>query len=145
MSKLTFWLERFSIKKSIDFDTYFFATVYFHFTSIVWCHWFDRRVLPDDLTIYFEWTFWIKSGELKGDILGLGKVWQNLKNYVCGTCIGLFSYLGISIFGKISWTIISLNVSTKHYVYTCIHEPTSSFMYNVAEIIFDDLFNHTLS
>ena len=27
--------------------------------------------------------------DLKGDILGLGKVWQNL--YVCG--IGLFSYL----------------------------------------------------
>jgi len=56
-----------------------------------------------------------------------------------------FLTLGISIFGKISWTIISLNVSTKHYVYTCIHEPTFSFIYNVAEIIFDDLFNHTLS
>jgi len=41
-------------------------------------------VLLDDLSTYFD---------LKGDILGLGKVWQML--YVCG--IDLFSYLNMYV------------------------------------------------
>jgi len=33
----------------------FSQAVYFHFTNITWCHWFERRVSPNDLSIYFEW------------------------------------------------------------------------------------------
>jgi len=36
----------------------FSRAVYFHFTNIKWCHWFDMCVLPDewdDLSTYFEW------------------------------------------------------------------------------------------
>jgi len=33
----------------------FSRAVYFHFTNIKWRHWFDRRVLPKDLSTYFEW------------------------------------------------------------------------------------------
>jgi len=33
----------------------FSLAVYFHFKNITWLHWYDRRVLPDNLSIYFEW------------------------------------------------------------------------------------------
>jgi len=34
--------------------------VYFHFTNIKGRHWFEKRVLPDDLSIYFEWLYYDK-------------------------------------------------------------------------------------
>jgi len=34
--------------------------VYFNFTNLKRRHWFDRHILPDDLSIYFEWLFCVK-------------------------------------------------------------------------------------
>jgi len=33
----------------------FSRALYFHFTNIKWRHWFDRHVLPEYLSTYFEW------------------------------------------------------------------------------------------
>jgi len=38
----------------------FSQAVYFHFTNIKRSHCFDRRVLSDDLSRYFEWQFCVK-------------------------------------------------------------------------------------
>jgi len=38
----------------------FSQAVYFHLANIKWRHRFDRRVLPDDLSTYFERWFCVK-------------------------------------------------------------------------------------
>jgi len=45
----------------------FSQAVYIHFTNIKWRHWYDRRVLPDDLSTFFWmvilcWIMGIKRG-----------------------------------------------------------------------------------
>ena len=83
-----------------DIRTHFF---------IKWRYWFtiDLGVLYQTIFQYIlNGYFVLNKGNLKGDILGLVKVWQNL--YVCG--IGLFSYLTYVHFWKIHtvWYIVDI-------------------------------------
>ena len=66
-------------------------------TSLIWHVCFTRRSYN-----IFWMLFYVKFVELRGDILGLGNVWQKL--YVCG--IGLFSYLTyVQFLIFLCWTI----------------------------------------
>ena len=38
----------------VDFVKSTLCGLYFHFKNILW-HWYDRCVLPDDLSLYLEW------------------------------------------------------------------------------------------